>query len=169
MKLYTWDTAGLFTGEVEVDDFDPMPPRSTPTAPPEAEGVAAFKWVGHGWVAFHPSEVQPVDIDWLPLIADRRYQAETAGIELGDMHVATDDRSKLLINGAVVEAMLDPEYVMRWKTPGGFVDLAAQQVIAVARAVRAHVQACFDREAELQAAVADGSITADLLDQGWPA
>lgn len=108
-------------------------------------------------------------VDWSEQIAARRYQAETAGIEVDGMAVATDDRSKLLINGAAVEAMLDPEYVMRWKAGGAFVDLTAQQVIAVARAVRAHVQACFDREAELLAAVTDGSFTAEMLEQGWPA
>lgn len=101
-------------------------------------------------------------------IAARRWQAETAGIDVAGMHVDTDDRSKLLINGAALEAMIDPDYVMQWKTPMGFVELAGAQVLAVARAVRAHVQACFDREAELLAAVADGSITDQMLQDGWP-
>jgi len=35
--------------------------------------------------------------------------------------------------------------------------------------VRAFVQACFNREAELLGAVADGSITAEMLEEGWPA
>jgi hypothetical protein len=50
----------------------------------------------------------------------------------------------------------------------GFVDLTAQQIIGVASAVRAFVQASFDREAVL-GAVADGSITAEMLEEGWPA
>lgn len=101
-------------------------------------------------------------------IASRRYQAEVAGITLNGVQIDTDDRSKLLINGAALEATIDPSYVMQWKTPGGFVELTGEQVIGIARAVRAHVQACFDREAELLAAVADGSITDQMLQEGWP-
>lgn len=101
-------------------------------------------------------------------IAARRYEAEVAGITIDGLTVETDDRSKLLINGAALEATIDPEYVMQWKTPGGFVELTGEQVIGIARAVRAHVQACFDREAELLAAVADGSITDQMLQEGWP-
>ena len=102
------------------------------------------------------------------VIAARRYEAEVGGITLNGLHINTDDRSKLLINGAALEAMLDPAYTMQWKTPAGFVELAGAQVLAVARAVRAHVQACFDREAELLAAVADSSITDQMLQEGWP-
>lgn len=105
---------------------------------------------------------------WPQRIADQRYRHEIAGVDVGGMHVDTDDRSKLLINGAALEAMLDPDYVMQWKTPAGFVELDAGQVLAVARAVRAHVQACFDREAELLAAVSEGVIDGEMLEKGWP-
>lgn len=101
-------------------------------------------------------------------IAARRWLAETAGIKVAGMQVDTDDRSKLLINGAAVEAMLDPEYTLRWKTADGFVELTAEQVISIARAVRAHVQACFDREAELLDAPSDGELTDHMLEEGWP-
>lgn len=101
-------------------------------------------------------------------IAARRWLAETAGIKVAGMQVDTDDRSKLLINGAAVEAMLDPEYTLRWKTADGFVELTAEQVISIARAVRAHVQACFDREAGLLGALSDGELTDHMLEEGWP-
>lgn len=106
--------------------------------------------------------------DWPAVIADRRYQAEIAGCDVAGMRVDTDDRSKLLINGAVVEAMLDPAYTLAWKTSAGVVPLTGEQVIGVGRAVRAHVQACFDRESELMTALAAGTFTPDMLDQGWP-
>ena len=102
------------------------------------------------------------------VIAARRYDAEVAGITLNGLQINTDDRSKLLINGAALEATIDPAYTMQWKTPTGFVDLTGEQVIGIARAVRAHVQACFDRESELLTAVADGSITDQMLQEGWP-
>jgi hypothetical protein len=95
-------------------------------------------------------------------IAARRYDAEISGIHLSGLEVNTDDRSKLLINGAALEATIDPTYVMQWKTTSGFVELNATQVIGIARAVRAHVQACFNREAELLAALEAGTITASM-------
>lgn len=102
-------------------------------------------------------------------IADRRFQAETAGIIVNDMHLPTDRDSQALVTGAALAAVLDPNYSCRWKTAAGFIDLDAQQIIAIASAMRAHVQACFDREAELLAALAAGTYTDDQLDQGWPA
>lgn len=101
-------------------------------------------------------------------IAARRYQAETSGITLNYIQISTEDRSKLLINGAALEATIDPEYTMQWKTPSGFVTLTASEVITIARVVRAHVQACFDREAVLLQALQEGALTDEMLDQGWP-
>ena len=92
-------------------------------------------------------------------IAARRYQAEVAGITISGMRIETDDRAKLLINGAAVEAMLDADYLMQWKTTEGFIELTGAQVIGIARAVRAHVQACFDREVELLAELEAGTLT----------
>lgn len=105
---------------------------------------------------------------WIQQIAEHRYRAETAGMVLGGIPVDTDDRSKLLISGAAQRTAREPGYTLRWKTYEGFIDLSAEQVQAMADAVSDHVQACFNREAELQAAVADGSITAEMLEQGWP-
>ena len=106
--------------------------------------------------------------DWPAAIAERRWEREVGGIVVAGLTIATDDRSKLLINGAAVEAMLDLNYQMQWKTPSGFVELTASQVLAVARAVRAHVQACFDREAELLASLDAGTFESGMLDEGWP-
>lgn len=107
--------------------------------------------------------------DWAERIAARRWIAETAGTTFGGMPIDTDDRSKLLINGAALRADRSADYVLRWKTSEGFVDLTAAQVLAVADAVSEHVQLCFDREDALLGAVADGSITVEMLEEGWPA
>ena len=107
--------------------------------------------------------------DWPALIAARRWLAETSGTTFGGMPIDTDDRSKLMINGAALRADRSADYVLRWKTSQGFVDLTAAQVLAVADAVSEHVQLCFDREDALLLAVADGSITAEMLEEGWPA
>lgn len=101
-------------------------------------------------------------------IAARRWQAETAGITVNGIAIDTGRDSQALITGAAVSAMLDPSYALRWKTPDGFVDLTGDQVIGVATAVRAHVQAAFDREAELLDSLADGTYTEAMLEEGWP-
>lgn len=102
-------------------------------------------------------------------IAARRYDAETAGITVNGLQIDTGRDSQALITGATVQAMLDPASSLRWKTPAGFVDLTAEQIIGVATAARAHVQACFDREAELLEALAAGTFMPEMLGEGWPA
>jgi len=101
-------------------------------------------------------------------IAARRYTAETAGIEVAGIHIDTGRDSQALITGAAVAAMLDPDYICNWKTPGGFVQLDAQTLLGVATTLRAHVQACFDREAELLVALDAGEFTLSMLEEGWP-
>ena len=81
-------------------------------------------------------------------IASRRYAAETAGIVVGGIPIKTDRESQALITGAALAAIQDPSYSCRWKTgTGDFITVDAATIIAVATAVRAHVQACFDQEA----------------------
>jgi hypothetical protein len=70
------------------------------------------------------------------------------------MPVATDAVSQTKYIGAVVGAQIDPNAVINWKMADGtFVTLDAQAITAVAMAVRAHVQACFNREAVLKAEI----------------
>lgn len=170
MIFYQWDTLGIYRAQLEADEEGELPPRSTPTAPPKLTGTQVARWTGSGWEKMEaaPEPEPPAEPDWLSLIAARRYQAEIGGIELAGLPIATDDRSKLLINGAALRASREPGYTLRWKTGDDFIDLSGAQVLAMADAVADHVQRCFDREAELQAAVADGSITAEMLEQGWP-
>lgn len=86
-------------------------------------------------------------------IAAMRWEQETGGLKLNDFVIATDRESRSQINAAVMSTVLDPDYTVRWKMINGFYDLDASAIQMVATAVRNHVQACFDREAELYAAV----------------
>lgn len=113
-------------------------------------------------------EVVPTAADHRAAVASRRYVAETAGITVEGMAIATDRASQALITGAAVAAMRDAAYSCQWKTAGGFVKLAAAQILAIDTAVRAHVQGCFDREAGLLTAIKDGNFTSAMLEQGWP-
>lgn len=116
-----------------------------------------------------PEAGSPVLADPATLISARRYQMETAGISVSGLFIDTSRDSQALITGAALSAFMDNSYTCNWKTDGGFVQLSAQDLIAIAKLVRAHVQACFDREADLLAAVKDGSYTAAMLEEGWPA
>ncbi|WP_426117290.1 DUF4376 domain-containing protein [Pseudomonas sp. DSP3-2-2] len=178
MILYQWDEQGYYIADpasIEVADDAPMPERTTPTKPMKLTGEQVAQWQGQ-WVKFasRPVDPDPVPLpepvpDWPALIAARRYTAETAGTIIQGMPIDTGRDSQALITGATVAAMLDADYSIRWKTAAGFVELTGAQVIGVASAVRAYVQSCFDCEAELLDAVASGSITSAMLDEGWPA
>jgi len=104
------------------------------------------------------------------LLSSQKFTALNSGTSVSGLHVATDDVSQTRIAGAALAAMLDPDYTVRWKcTDGQFYTLTAPQILAVAQAVRAHVQACYDREADLLAAIAAAAdpLAVDLT-TGWP-
>ena len=90
-------------------------------------------------------------------------KAETAGTTVNGVLLDTGRDSQALITGAALAAMLDSEYSLNWKTTSGFIHLSAPEIIAVAQAVREHVQKCFDKEGELVALV-DAVQTAEELD-----
>lgn len=149
----------------------------------------------YGWIPFtvDPSDVSStfdaaalhaallVDSDTLPYIGpsleDQRVNALVAlkarrdlvmesGLTINGVHVQTDDLSQQRLTAAALAAQLDPASTVRWKTAdGSFVTLNSSQIIAIAMAVRAHVQSCFDREAELAEQIKDsenpGSISLD--------
>lgn len=106
--------------------------------------------------------------DWHDRIAARRWQVETGGTTVAGVQVNTERDSQALLTGSAFAATLDPAYHIKWKAATGFVDLTGEQILGIASQVRAFVQACFSREAELLGAVADGSITAQMLEEGWP-
>lgn len=111
--------------------------------------------------------------DRLRALADRRYQAETADIQVDGIRLRTDREAQSLLTGAALAALLDPGYSLAWKGVEGWVDLSAAQVIALAGAVRTHVQACFDRERALaqliDLAPDPAALNAVDIDAGWPA
>ena len=100
-------------------------------------------------------------------IATARYNAEIAGVNINGVSIKTDRESQGLITGAALKAMQDSTYTCMWKGVDGFVELTAPQIIAVADAVRQHVQACFDREAELLPLIEAATTEAELNAITW--
>jgi hypothetical protein len=100
-------------------------------------------------------------------IAAARYVEETGGITGSGLSIDTSRESQGLITGAALQATIDPAYSCRWKTAGGFVELTSEAVIAVAVAVRAHVQWCFNREAELTSVIESAETVEDVEAVSW--
>lgn len=133
----------------------------TPEEAAEAYAAWAEQWEAVNTYALtHPDEViietppPPPTLEELKTrkkneIAAARYEAETSGVTVEGAVIDTDRESQSLITGAALAATLDESYSLNWKTADGFISLTAPQIIAVAQAVRAHVQGCFDREAAL--------------------
>lgn len=170
MIAYIWNENGIYVRSQDVDGESEFPLRSTTTQPPELTDPQVARWTGQGWEKLEKApdpDPQP-DPDWPSMIAARRYIAETSGTTINDMPIDTGRDSQALITGAALQAVIEPGYSVHWKTTEGFVDLSGQQVIGVASAVRAFVQACFNRESDLLDAVAAGTITAAMLEEGWP-
>ncbi|RBL70308.1 DUF4376 domain-containing protein [Pseudomonas sp. MWU13-2625] len=101
-------------------------------------------------------------------VAAERFAREGTGVIVDGMAIETTRDSQALIASTGLSAVLDPEYRCNFKTATGFVEIGAVEVIAIAKAVRAHVQACFDRELTLLRAIEAGEYHDDMLSQGWP-
>ncbi|WP_316249773.1 DUF4376 domain-containing protein [Pseudomonas sp. N40(2020)] len=112
-----------------------------------------------------PAEPQPGPSQ---VIASERYRREGIGILVGAMSIETTRDSQALIASTGLSAILDPEYRCNFKTLNGFVEIGAEQILAITKAVRSHVQACFDRELDLLRALDAGTYKDEMLAVGWP-
>lgn len=112
----------------------------------------------------HPAEAP----DYAQLVAVERFRREATGVHVDGLQIETTRDSQALIASTGLSAVLDPEYRCNFKTVNGFVEIGSAQIIAIAKAVRAHVQACFDRELTLLRAIEAGEYRADMLSEGWP-
>ncbi|WP_180287702.1 DUF4376 domain-containing protein [Azospirillum oleiclasticum] len=149
---------------------DPAPievmTQVTPNPPALIDGVWRVTWTISPW------PLEAVKAAKLAELARVRWQRECAGIEVDGLLVATDDRAKLLLNCMYRTAEKKPAMIHRWKQPNCEVELTSTQVIALADALSAHVQACFDRELDLRAQIEAAGTMADILGidvtAGWP-
>ncbi|RON79510.1 DUF4376 domain-containing protein [Pseudomonas fluorescens] len=106
--------------------------------------------------------------DFAKKVAAERFRREAVGVEVDGMQIETTRDSQALIASTGLSAVLDSEYRCNFKTMTGFVSIGSTQIIAIAKAVRAHVQACFDRELTLLRAIEAGEYRDEMLAEGWP-
>lgn len=117
-------------------------------------------------------DIEPLKANKLVALAQHRYNVETGGMTVNGMKVATDDRSKSLINGAFNLCQAVPTTTVQWKTPEGFIPLTAAQVTAIAVAMGQFVQACFAAEAvhitTINALATAQEVLSYDITTGWP-
>ena len=104
-------------------------------------------------------------------LADLRWQRETGGVEVAGHTIDTSREAQSLLMGAAFAAQMEGEgYEVKWKARDGWVLLTGPEITALARAVRAHVQAAFDAEASVAQQIEAGTITTlDALEAAWTA
>lgn len=101
-------------------------------------------------------------------IATARYNAEIAGVTINGVSIKTDRETQAVLTSACLQAYIDSGYSLNWKTGDGtFVSLPAEQIMAFGTAVRAHVQSCFDHEAELLPLIESAETEAELEAISW--
>ena len=96
-------------------------------------------------------------------LASKRYDAETGGITVINVHIQTDRESRSNLIAARTLAKEDATYSTYWKTAdGSFMKLDAETIIAIAYAVVEHVEKCFRDEMQLAAQI-DAATTLEEL------
>ena len=100
--------------------------------------------------------------------ANKRWEVETGGISFGGQTVTTDDRSKLLIEGA--PETINPDESTNVKTSTGWVLLDQATLVLLRDAVRSHVQNCFNSEKAVVDKIEADTITtyAEIDAESWP-
>jgi len=108
------------------------------------------------------------DQDFAQLVAQERFKREATGVVVDGLVIETTRDSQALIASTGLSALYDADYRCHFKTVNGFVEIGAEQIVAIAKAVRAHVQACFDRERALLVKIEAGEFRDEMLAEGWP-
>ena len=131
---------------------------------------------GRGYSMMTPEELAAAGVPeaaWLKphlksYAAQKRWQVEVGGVPFNGAIVPTDDRAKALLTGAA-SAMTATE-TTKVKLGGAFFNMTGTQVKALRDAVVDHVQAGFQAEADVVAAIDAGTITtiAQVDAHAWP-
>jgi len=106
-------------------------------------------------------------------LAAARWTAAAAGFSYLGSSFDSDNSSLVNYVAILMAASQDPNYTVNFKTSdGNFLNLNAMQAAGLAMACRAHVQACFDREATIKTSIDNATTFADLqaidFTTGWP-
>lgn len=107
--------------------------------------------------------------DRLGGLAERRWRAEVSGIVWNGLPIPTgrDDRANIMAEVLAMSLGLRPDPKL-WKFADGVArPIGSDDLKAIALAMRAHVQACFDHEAAVAERIRAGEDPD--IEAGWPA
>lgn len=165
----------LWTGAMqEIGEAEGIGGGWTRSAPPDVGAGEHARWNGAGWSIVSSGELlAEMKATKLAALAARRWQAETGGIVVGGLSVKTDEDTQRKITGAYVQALQNPSFTVKWKIATGvFVTLDDATILVIGDAVTAHIQSCFDKEADLTAdilaAADEAALDALDIESGWP-
>jgi hypothetical protein len=116
-------------------------------------------WVFDGQRFLAPPPVRVTPERLLAYAADLRWRLEVGGVTVDGVPVATDDRSKIMVMGARAAALADAGWKTVWHgTDGRTYPVNAKAMIAIGKAIEAHVASTFATFAAVKAAIAAGEI-----------
>lgn len=184
---YQFDDRGYYIGEAQIGELENgallMPPNSVKTAPPQQKENCKLRWVGE-WVN------EPIPPEFVPEpeptldelknqkkieIENSRWQDETGGcdwlrkLDNTVYRLDTTDRGCLKVSNArqIAEEQGEAYVPQLWKTETGWFKATLQDLTEMGHAIGAHVQKCFDREAELVALIEKATTQEELDEIVW--
>lgn len=121
------------------------------------------KYVGMVWSGGNIVPRPTSTTDLKAYAATARYTKECGGLTINGHVIATDDRSKSLIAGALLAAQRNPAWTAVWQEADGAYNVDATSIAAMFDAVQAHVNACFTKYAEVVSAIDAGTMTTNAM------
>lgn len=151
MQLYCKTIAGVLTVLAAHVDGD-----STPAAA-YGEGIVILPYSGDLPLGDLLGKAAPAP-DLYAYAAAKRYAVETGGITLNGARIDTSVASQAKIGNAYLLLQASGGASVEFKAESGFITLTADQFKTLALAVGGHVQACYAKEADVDAGVSAGTI-----------
>jgi len=168
--LYSLDTKGFYNTAVHAE----IPLGSIELSQLEYEQLLAGLSLGRLITLNSVGKLELSDAplkerDWPSEIAAVRYSHEVAGVSAEEMQILTDRDTQGKLTASALRAQRNNGYSVNWKLADGtFVSLAADKILSIAEAVDDYVQACYSREKQLLAILAEGNLKEPMLLEGWP-
>jgi len=107
-----------------------------------------------------PEQEPEPEISLTEYAAEARWKREVGGIQIGGVHVKTDEISQTKILGARVAADANPDFTTQWKGADGvFTTIDAAMIRTISDVVANHISECFRYEEKVQHLISIGEIT----------
>lgn len=94
-----------------------------------------------------PILIEKIKTELKQQLSKIRYQYECGGVIIKNQYqIATDDRSKILMQIKYTECKENPDLIFDWKTNSGRVEFTSVEFIKVFEKIRNFIQECFEIE-----------------------